>query len=694
MDFSCCFDTGDEEYIAIEAEGAAKLDADIVIEIDVVGDRNDNFEPAIDVDLDSDTENEAANDTGAADDIDWVVNNVTDDEAVRWNDDFVPEKDGVGKTESDRAAEDGAKRKIEEDVGGDTVTGSSVDIDDDRGKNLDAVGDTETDAEFTIGSVTDFDATSDPGKYVFSNDVAESDTCTDPDSCSDIDFEGDIDDSPKCARDNGAEGDANVDAVNINGIDDNFDTHIDGVFDNSADGKTIIDFDEESDADGDTDRDSSFDSEKEGTFAGFKADHETVRNVGDRDTDNECETDMDVVFDNNIEGTACFETDADSDRGVVCITDDCDANIDFVCDNKLDGDTVSDCNADNDTNDNTVRDDGLVIATDAEYADKDFVGDNDTDDDRDTIIDVECDTEIKGATEKDSDGDSDTGAGSDSDDTSSDNAVNEADDTACEINRVEGRNSGVVGDSNADTDTYATGNNDNDVGTNTETVWDTDANAADDFNNVSSCEANSDAKDAVNDDNGDTGSRNDCSRAMRFVVDHCDKCNADWDKDKEGVGETGTDGAADIGAERNIDTDASGDTDKVVNDNSALDSTTDKEKRSCCFDLDTESDTGTDVVLDNFADGNTDSSLDVDSDIDVDSDNDNVSERVRDNGANSDTDKDAFDTVIDADFTTNFVAEFVANSDTDEDVCSDTDADRDADCDSDPSDGRVGDIDK
>ena len=70
MDFSCCFDTGDEEYIAIEAEGAAKLDADIVIEIDVVGDRNDNFEATIEVDFDSDTENEAANDTGAADDID------------------------------------------------------------------------------------------------------------------------------------------------------------------------------------------------------------------------------------------------------------------------------------------------------------------------------------------------------------------------------------------------------------------------------------------------------------------------------------------------------------------------------------------------------------------------------------------------------------------------------------------------
>ena len=70
MDFSCCFDTGDEEYIVIEAEGAANLDADILIEIVVVGDRNDNFEPAIDVDLDSDTEKEVANDTGAADDID------------------------------------------------------------------------------------------------------------------------------------------------------------------------------------------------------------------------------------------------------------------------------------------------------------------------------------------------------------------------------------------------------------------------------------------------------------------------------------------------------------------------------------------------------------------------------------------------------------------------------------------------
>ena len=70
MDFSCCFDTGNEEYIVIEAEGAANLDANIVIEIDVVSDRNDNFETALDVDLDSDSENEAANDTGAADDID------------------------------------------------------------------------------------------------------------------------------------------------------------------------------------------------------------------------------------------------------------------------------------------------------------------------------------------------------------------------------------------------------------------------------------------------------------------------------------------------------------------------------------------------------------------------------------------------------------------------------------------------
>ena len=70
MDFSCCCDTGNEEYIVIEAEGAASLNANIVIEIDVVGDRNDNFEATIDVDFDSDTENEAANDTGAADDID------------------------------------------------------------------------------------------------------------------------------------------------------------------------------------------------------------------------------------------------------------------------------------------------------------------------------------------------------------------------------------------------------------------------------------------------------------------------------------------------------------------------------------------------------------------------------------------------------------------------------------------------
>ena len=68
MDFSCCCDTGNEEYIVIEAEGAARLDADV--EIDVVGGRNDNFEATIDVNFNSDTENEAVNDTGAADDMD------------------------------------------------------------------------------------------------------------------------------------------------------------------------------------------------------------------------------------------------------------------------------------------------------------------------------------------------------------------------------------------------------------------------------------------------------------------------------------------------------------------------------------------------------------------------------------------------------------------------------------------------
>ena len=121
---------------------------------------------------------------------------MTDNEAVRWNDDCATELDGVGETETDRVAEDGAIRNTEEDSGGDTVTGSSADIDDDRGKNLDAFGDTETDAEFTIGTVTDFDLKSDTGNDVVSNDVAKSDTCADPDSCSDMDFDGDIDDSP------------------------------------------------------------------------------------------------------------------------------------------------------------------------------------------------------------------------------------------------------------------------------------------------------------------------------------------------------------------------------------------------------------------------------------------------------------------------------------------------------------------
>ena len=270
-----------------------------------------------------------------------------------------------------------------------------------------------------------------------------------------------------------------MDAVGTNGIDDSFDTHADGVCDSSTEGKTVFDFNVDSDAVVDTDRDSGFDSEKEGTFACFRPDHETVRNVGDMDTDNECETDMDVVFDNDTEGIACFETNADSDKGVVCNTDDRDPDIDFVCDNKLD--TLSDCNTDTDTNDNAGKDDGRDIATEAEYADKDFVGDNDIDDDRDTVIDVECDTEIEGTTEKDSDGDSDTDTGSDTDDTSSDDAENEADDAVCKADRVEGMNRGVVGDSNADADTNATGKKENNVG----------------------------------------------SREMGFVVDHSDKCDAD-----------------------------------------------------------------------------------------------------------------------------------------------------------------------
>ena len=70
MDFICCCDTGDKEYIIIEAEGAANLDADIVNEIAVVGDRNDNFEATIEAGFDSDTVLEAVNDTSAANDID------------------------------------------------------------------------------------------------------------------------------------------------------------------------------------------------------------------------------------------------------------------------------------------------------------------------------------------------------------------------------------------------------------------------------------------------------------------------------------------------------------------------------------------------------------------------------------------------------------------------------------------------
>ena len=70
MDFKCCCDTGDKEYIIIEAEGAANLDADIVNEIAVVGDRNNNSEATIEVGFDGDTELEAVNDTGAADDFD------------------------------------------------------------------------------------------------------------------------------------------------------------------------------------------------------------------------------------------------------------------------------------------------------------------------------------------------------------------------------------------------------------------------------------------------------------------------------------------------------------------------------------------------------------------------------------------------------------------------------------------------
>ena len=70
MDFSCCWDTGDKEYIIIEAEGAGNLDAEIVNEIAVVGDRNNNSEATIEIGFDSDTELEAVNGTNAADDID------------------------------------------------------------------------------------------------------------------------------------------------------------------------------------------------------------------------------------------------------------------------------------------------------------------------------------------------------------------------------------------------------------------------------------------------------------------------------------------------------------------------------------------------------------------------------------------------------------------------------------------------
>ena len=317
-----------------------------------------------------------------------------------------------------------------------------------------------------------------------------------------------------------------MDAVGTNGIDDSFDSDRDGVSKNRSVGKTVIVFNVDSDVDVDTDRYSGFDSEKEGRFACFRADDETVRNVGDRDIENECETDMDVVFDNDIEGTACFETNADSDSGVVCNTDDRDADIDFVCDNKLDGDTVSDCNADKDTNENTGKDDWRDIVTDAEYAGKDFVGGIDTDDDRDTVIDVVCDTDIEGTTEKDFDGDSDTDAGSDTDDTFSDDA-------ACETSRVEDMNRGVVGDSDADANANANGDNEINVGTNTDTVWDTDANVADDINNVSSRDSDSDAEDATE---GDV----DCKVDINADLEGNDQTAFDVSADNDTGGDNGT----------------------------------------------------------------------------------------------------------------------------------------------------------
>ena len=182
------------------------------------------------------------------------------------------------------------------------------------------------------------------------NDVLESDTCTDPDSCSDMDFDADIDDSLECTRGNDADGNGNMDVVGTNGIDNSFDTDTAGVCDNNSEGDTVIDFNMDSDADGDTGRDSGCDSEKEVRFAGFRTDGEPVRNVGDRDTDNDCETDMDVVFDNDIEGTVCFETDVDSDKGLVCNTDDRVAETDVGCDIDNNPELVRDSRIDSDTN--------------------------------------------------------------------------------------------------------------------------------------------------------------------------------------------------------------------------------------------------------------------------------------------------------------------------------------------------------
>ena len=544
------------------------------VSLDTVNDVNANADDFVDSDSSNDIDKNAADDgpsdtfTGCGDgtvrksdsDTDKGVND-TDIDADGSNDDIVVVVDDANDAEADIDTSDlDAGTVIEEDVAENNSRGDPDTNDDAIGTKID---DTEMEGIIDVNSNDvidnedfDFDLINEEDGDTGSNTDCSSEVDDVEETASDGVTGTDVDTSLDFCCDTGDEKYIVIETKGAVNLDANIVIELDVVGDSTDNFGAAIDVD----FDSDTDRDSGCESEKEVRLAGFVTDDETVRNVGDRDTDNECETDIDVVFDNDIEGTACFETDADSDKGLVCNTDDRVAETDVGCDIDNNPELVRDSRTDSDTNvDFSTNSKEKIVCVDfgsvtdtADGAALDADCDNDASDGvvGDTDNEATADTDDISGTETDELGENDadrlsgkgvfgilmyavgdtvadcvTGTATDGD---NETDADGAGDNDCEANRVVSFPSDRDTDGTSDVDAgtvidedVAENNSRGDPDTNSDVIGtkidDTEMKGVIDVNSNDAIDDGALYFDAINDEDGDTGSNTDCSTELDNV---------------------------------------------------------------------------------------------------------------------------------------------------------------------------------